>query len=115
MDENIKESKKENRKIIKFNPNENNFLSKVIQSRIVKHLASFFKSIGEDNISSYASEAALFTIISFFPFLMLFFIIVSFTPLTPGFILRLINDSFPSEIKDIFHTIINQINNTQKQ
>ena len=114
MDENQKELNKENKKIIKFNLNEHSVLNKIIQHPIIKHLASFFKSIGEDNISSYASEAALFTIISFFPFLMLFFIIVSFTPLTPGFILRLINDSFPSEIKDIFHTIINQINNTSK-
>ena len=64
MDENQKELNKENKKIIKFNLNEHSVLNKIIQHPIIKHLASFFKSIGEDNISSYASEAALFTIIS---------------------------------------------------
>lgn len=96
----------------KIKEKKNKFLEKINSISFFKHLISFFKSVGEDNISSYASEAALFTIISFFPFLMLFFIIVSFTPLTPGFILRLINDSFPHDIKNIFETVIQQINNT---
>ena len=97
-----------------INEKKETILNKINSIHFIKHILSFFKAIGKDNLSSFASEAALFTIISFFPFLMLCFIVVSITPLTPGFILRLINDSFPRDIKQIFQTIIQQINNTSK-
>ena len=48
------------------------FKNKFLENHIIKRLLSFIQSIGEDKVSAYSSEAALFTIISFFPFLMLF-------------------------------------------
>lgn len=90
------------------------FKEKFFENHIIIRLQHLLNSIAEDRISTFSSEAALFTIISFFPFLMLFFFILSFTPLTPAFILRLINDSFPTEIINLIMTVIDQLNSTSK-
>ena len=63
-------------KLVKEKESKKSLIEKVKENRFYKHIMSFVKSLGEDHISSYSSEAALFTIISFFPFLMLFFIII---------------------------------------
>ena len=90
------------------------FFNKFSENRLFKHILCIINSIEEDKITAFASEAALFTIISFFPFLMLFFIIVSFTTLTPAFIIRLINDSFPTEVINLIMTVVDQLNNTSR-
>lgn len=90
------------------------FRQKISENHIVIRLLSLINNISQDRISAYSSEAALFTIISFFPFLMLFFFILSYTSLTPAFIIRLINDSFPSEIINLIMTVVDQLNSTSK-
>lgn len=93
---------------------EKSFKERILKNHIVVRLSSLISNISQDGISAYSSEAALFTIISFFPFLMLFFFILSYTSLTPAFIIRLINDSFPSEIINLIMTVVDQLNNTSK-
>lgn len=88
------------------------FKEKILNNHLIKHILAFTSNIGKDKLTAFSSEAALFTIISFFPFLMLFFYILSFTPLTPAFIIRLIDDSFPSEIIELIMTVVVQLNNT---
>ena len=85
---------------------------KLLKNRFFKHIFQFIQNISEDKLSAFSSEAALFTIISFFPFLMLFFVILSFTSLTPEFIFRLVKDSFPQDIINLIMTVVVQLNNT---
>lgn len=103
----------------KFKKNINNnkkhsFFTKIKKFKFLEHLTAIINNIEEDKITAFASEAALFTIISFFPFLMLFFVILSFTSLTPAFILRLIDNSFPTEVINLITTVVDQLNNTSK-
>ena len=96
----------------KEDPPKPSFKEKVLENHIVQHLIGFANNISKDKLSAFSSEAAVFTIISFFPFLMLFFVILSFTPLTPAFIMRLINDSFPEEIIKLIITVRDQLTST---
>ena len=96
----------------KEEPPKKDLKQKVLENHIVQHLIAFANNISKDKLSAFSSEAALFTIISFFPFLMLFFVILSFTPLTPAFIIRLINNSFPEEIIKLIITVRDQLTNT---
>lgn len=78
---------------------------------IFNNLISFLNHLGTDNVSGYASEATLFTIISFFPFIMLLLVFLNFTPLSPDIIFNLIGNSLPSEITNLINTIIEEIFN----
>ncbi|MCR5610166.1 MAG: YihY/virulence factor BrkB family protein [Lachnospiraceae bacterium] len=78
-------------------------------SFICRNLVKLFDKMAIDHVTAFSSEAALFTIISFFPFVMLFLTLLNYTPLNPDFIMRLINDSLPTEITNFIETIINEI------
>jgi membrane protein len=100
---------------VDINDNSNvNLWNKLLKNRFIKHLYHFVNSISEDNLGAFSSEAALFTIISFFPFLMLFFVILSFTSLTPEFIFNLINNTLPQDVINLIMTVVVQLNNTSK-
>ncbi|MBE5935158.1 MAG: YihY/virulence factor BrkB family protein [Lachnospiraceae bacterium] len=94
--------------------NKKSFLDRLLTHRLFRHLFKFINNVIEDKLSAFSSEAALFTIMSFFPFLMLFFVILSFTSLTPEFIFRLVKDSFPAELIQLIMTVVVQLNNTSK-
>jgi membrane protein len=72
----------------------------------------FSKKIGDDHVAAYAAQAAFFTIISFFPFIMLLLSIVRFFPFQESTVMRVFTQIFPSALHSLILSVIEQIYNT---
>lgn len=81
--------------------------------RLVKSLYGIIRRItfksSNDCISASSGEVTLFTIISFFPFMMMVLIILPYTPLTSQMVLNVINKLFSMGDSSIFRPIIDDV------
>ena len=61
----------------------------------------FVTNFSESSISAYAGQAAFFLMLSFFPFLLFFFSLLSWTPLTEADFLMWASSFIPESFGDI--------------
>lgn len=69
--------------------------------------------IYSDNVGAYAAQSSFFIIVSIFPFIMLLLTLIQYTPITKDFLLKLIADFTPSQIRNLLFQIIDEIYSTQ--
>ena len=70
------------------------------------------KKFSEDHISAYSAQAALFIIISFFPFIMLVLSIVQhFNLVEESTMLKLFTQSFPTAVNSMIFKVVHEIYN----
>ncbi len=66
----------------------------------------FGKRLKEDRVRAHAAEAAFFTILSFFPVLMLFLHLIQFTPLNQEQVIYLIEEITPFEMEGVLRSTV---------
>ena len=81
-------------------------------SSIIKSIRLLGAKIKKDNVSAFSAQAALFIIISFFPFIMLLLSILQYTPLTRSTLMTVFSHVFPTGINSMIISIIDEIYNT---
>ena len=62
----------------------------------------------ENTLSVHAAHVVFFVMVSFFPFVMFFFTLLKYTPLTEDSLIRLLDAVVPSSISQILTTWINE-------
>lgn len=67
------------------------------------------KKFQHDNITAFSAQAAFFTLLSIFPFLMFLLTMIQYLPFTETTLLTYVNELFPSAISNFFITIITEI------
>ncbi|MDF2907036.1 MAG: putative rane protein [Herbinix sp.] len=70
------------------------------------------KKIRDDHIAAFSAQAALFIIISFFPFIMLLLSIVKYFPIEEENMFRLLSQVFPTTVNSLIESIISEIYRT---
>lgn len=71
----------------------------------------FVRRIRDDQVRAYAAESAFFTIMSFFPVLMLLLSLVQFTPLDQKQILYAIEEITPFDLLNVIEPMVSSIYN----
>ena len=68
----------------------------------------FMNKFSENTLSVHAAHVVFFVMVSFFPFVMFFFTLLKYTPLTEDSLIRLLDAVVPSSISHILTTWINE-------
>lgn len=68
----------------------------------------FMNHFSKNTLSVHAAHVVFFVIVSFFPFIMFFFTLLGYTPLTQDNILHLLETVVPGGISDVLGTWINE-------
>lgn len=76
---------------------------------IINSVQLITRKIRDDNISAFSAQAALFIIVSFFPFTMLLLSILQYTPLTRSALMTIFNQALPTGINSMVISIIDEI------
>lgn len=84
-------------------------LSTIISTIMLIQL--FFRKIRDDYVTAFSAQAALFIIISSFPFIMLLLSIIQFLPVDKGELLNTFNNIFPSSFNSVIISIVTEIFN----
>lgn len=69
----------------------------------------FVTNFSESSISAYAGQAAFFLMLSFFPFLLFFFSLLSWTPLTEADFLMWASSFIPESFGDIMKDLASEV------
>lgn len=69
----------------------------------------FFRKVRDDFVAAFSAQAALFIIISFFPFLMLLLSILQFFPIPDSTKLRIFTSVFPTAVNSFIVSVITEI------
>lgn len=67
------------------------------------------KKFQHDNITAFSAQAAFFTLLSIFPFLMFLLTMIQYLPFTEATLLTYVHDLFPSAISTFFISAITEI------
>jgi len=70
---------------------------------------SFTKKLREDSVSAFASQAAFFTILSVFPFLMFLLTTLNYLPVSADELKLLSSDIFPSAVNNVIGTVLDEL------
>lgn len=76
---------------------------------IYEIIRNFSRKIRDDYISAFSAQAALFIIISFFPFIMFLLTLLQYLPLTESTLVDMITKYLPISIKDLLVDIIGEL------
>lgn len=80
--------------------------------KIINNLKDkIFKYEDNQHMSAYASQAALYVIISMVPCILLLLTLIQYTPVTKGNILSAVVELFPSTVNVLLVSIINEVYN----
>ncbi|MGN0383521.1 MAG: YihY/virulence factor BrkB family protein [Eubacterium sp.] len=77
--------------------------------KLFKHIWSLIDGMTEDNVGTYAAQAAFFVMLSLFPLIMLILSTISFTSISKSTVIYLIVKFLPSSATDIIENIINEL------
>ncbi|MDF2610172.1 MAG: ribonuclease [Lachnospiraceae bacterium] len=72
---------------------------------------AFSRKIREDYVSAFAAQAALFVIISFFPFTMLLLTVIQYLPITESTMLATLTNIFPTTLNPFIINVVTEIYN----
>ena len=108
------EIKTEKRKAVGGDCKESNIEGKSVRkySRrwdIIVTAFDFVTNFSESSISAYAGQAAFFLMLSFFPFLLFFFSLLSWTPLTEADFLMWASSFIPESFGDIMKDLASEV------
>lgn len=76
---------------------------------LIKQIHSFSRKIRDDYVAAFSAHAALFILISFFPFIMFLLTMVQYLPFTQSYILSVFTNFFPDVIDSFIVSIITEI------
>ncbi len=114
LDSKTPEIKTEKRKAVGGDCKESNIEGKSARkySRrwdIIVTAFDFVTNFSESSISAYAGQAAFFLMLSFFPFLLFFFSLLSWTPLTEADFLMWASSFIPESFGDIMKDLASEV------
>ncbi len=72
-------------------------------------LTNVSRKFSDDHVAAYAGQAALFIIISLFPFLMFLLTLIQFLPITESNIMIIVSEIFPPNLGPLFIRIISEV------
>lgn len=75
----------------------------------IKLINMFFRKIRDDHVSAFSAQAAFFTIISFFPFIMFLISIVPFFSVEESTILKLVTQIFPNAFNSLIVLVVTEV------
>jgi len=78
-------------------------------SKIIKWIRYYLERINRHCLSAFAGQACLFTIISFFPFVMFLLTLIRYLPITESALLQMCTRVLPSAFSSFVVSIINEI------
>ncbi len=78
---------------------------------IYKIIRAFNRKVRDDFISAFSAQAALFVLISFFPFIMLLLNLVQFLPITESVLMATLTQIFPGSISPLIINIVSEVYN----
>lgn len=73
------------------------------------YFSEFIKKLTRDNITLYAATTSFFIIICFFPFVIILFTIIQYTPITASVLTSFFRNLVPEPIMPIITSVINEI------
>jgi membrane protein len=79
---------------------------------LIKLIRQFLVKTQADHIEAYSAQAALFIIISFFPFIMMLLSIIKFFPVQESTMLKLFTQIFPSGVNSWVVSVITELYDT---
>lgn len=89
-------------------------MSKVIKfiKKIPHYIVTFLTKAGDDNLSAWAAQATFFVLLSFFPFVILLFMVATKISYFMDIVMRAIYSILPEDICDYIRPIVEEITNT---
>lgn len=81
--------------------------------RVLKYLKNFSKIVNESSVSTYSASASYYTILSFFPIVVLICCLLPYTPISSDSLFKFLDDFMPDFIVEIVKPIYNQIYSTR--
>lgn len=83
--------------------------SKGRKKQIIIGIFEFISNFSESAISAYSGQSAFFLMLSFFPFLLFFFSLLSWTPLTEADFIRWANSFIPESFSDAMNGFASEV------
>ncbi len=83
--------------------------SKGRKKQIIIGIFEFISNFSESAISAYSGQSAFFLMLSFFPFLLFFFSLLSWTPLTEADFIRWANSFIPESFSDAMNSFASEV------
>lgn len=77
--------------------------------KIYKIIKCFISRLNDDHVAAYAAQSAFYVIISAFPFLMLIFSLIKYTPVTEEFLMEVMESVAPKTIIPLASSLIEEI------
>lgn len=76
---------------------------------VLQFIRTFTRKLREDSISAYASQAAFFTILSVFPFLMCLLTMLNYLPISADELQLLSDDVFPTAVSEVIRSVLTEL------
>lgn len=83
--------------------------SKGRKKQIIIGIFEFISNFSESAISAYSGQSAFFLMLSFLPFLLFFFSLLSWTPLTEADFIRWANSFIPESFSDAMNSFASEV------
>ena len=83
--------------------------SKGCKKQIIIGIFEFISNFSESAISAYSGQSAFFLMLSFLPFLLFFFSLLSWTPLTEADFIRWANSFIPESFSDAMNSFASEV------
>lgn len=77
--------------------------------KLIALITSMIEKSKKDNVSAFAAESSLFILMGFFPVVLLFLLLIQYTPVTEEILLKFITDISPGVFRDTLTAIIGQL------
>ena len=78
--------------------------------KLISMIESIIDKAQKDHITAFSAQAAFFTILSFFPFLIVVLSLMRFFPITPEDMIELVKTYLPEQYSGAVIPIINSLN-----
>ena len=76
---------------------------------IIRLIRAFMAKLREDSVSAFASQAAFFIILSFFPFVMFLLTLLNYLPVSVNEVQQLMTDQLPATINSVLTPLVEEL------
>lgn len=80
-----------------------------MRQKVLRNIKKFLEKCKMDNLTAFAAQAAFFIILSAIPFLMVFSLIIRYTPLTEDMLLDAVTLYIPKYLTPLLESVINEV------
>ena len=77
--------------------------------KLFKNIGNIIEKIAGDHVSAYAAQSAFFMMLSLIPIILLLMMLVRYTPVTQGDIIKVAYELFPRTISSTIISIVNEV------